>query len=94
MNNVPVIVIEKRNKYNDLHTTNVRIPGIYKSNEEARTAGAQFVNSYLFDLMKDDAFIKVGYGTERDNRTKQECVLSIVEFEGTIIEIRLFILSD
>ncbi len=91
---IPVIVVEKRNKHNDLHTTNVRIPGVYDKMEEARLMGSQFINSYLFDLMKSDEFIKSGAGTEKDNRTGQECVISIVEFEHTVIEIRLFIMAD
>ena len=91
---IPVIVVEKRNKHNELHTTNVRIPGVYENGEDARLMGAQFINSYVFDLTKSDEFLKVGCGTEKDNKTEQECVLSIVEFEHTIIEIRLFIMRD
>jgi len=91
---IPVIVVEKRNKHDELHTTNVRIPGVYESTEDARLMGAQFINSYLFDLMKSDEFIKCGSGTEKDNKTGQACVIGIVEFENTIIEIRLFIMHD
>lgn len=91
---IPVIVVEKRNKHDELHTTNVRIPGVYDSTEDARLMGSSFVNSYLFDLMKSNEFVKSGAGTEKDKRTGQECVLSIVEFEHTIIEIRLFIMAD
>lgn len=89
---IPVIVVEKRNKHDELHTTNVRIPGVYGNTEDARLMGVQFISSYLFDLMKSNEFIKSGSGMQKDNKNGQECVLCTVEFEHTIVEIRLFIM--
>lgn len=90
---IPVIVVENLDKHDGSRTVNVRIPGVYDTTEDAMLMGSVFINSYLFDLMKSDEFVKSGAVTEKDKRTGQECILSIVEFEHTFIEIRLFIIE-